>query len=585
MPHDWITAPLADPEFAREWIHALPSTSGKIRCIFPLRLSMNDPDPIDARLTGATQARQGSSGGVWQVNTRGRKVVEMSLPELAASVKAGRLSGRTLVWHDGMPAWTPLGEVPELSRITQDSEPPTSGARFIGNEPESLAGVKSYVSTGSEPPTDPGTLAIYERPLATIEFPDAMDAAPESADEPTPAFGSSRENARTTLPGLAPEDLVPLPSSRPGVAPEPPQRPVGTFPSPVTSSPLGAALSSMARSNPSATPPPPGRSKPHHDVTSYAVAKATPIPSTEALKQALSAADEAATSTPRPLAPPMTNGAVPKPSAPPTLKAAVQKPSTPNAAVQKPLAPAGAVKEPLAPSGAAQKPFAATVISAEPPVPVVPSTRSAASVDVAISTPKASVTASVVAPARSATSLMLRPAIEFLPPIIVQEKEDDGASIITLPLDANFHESTLVLAGRRRPRRWVPLGAAIAAAVGAACLASALTALVVTSRTPATRIVEKRVLVPVAAAPTPATEAQPLPAASTVASTPPDRAQPSSNAESPRPAATERLGSKPETSSAPAKAWRKDDPGALEQAASSSPRRGQRAGFPTNPGF
>lgn len=545
---------------------------------------MNDLDPSDARLTGAAQARLGSSGRVWQVNTRGRKVVEMSLPELAASVKAGKLSGRTLVWQDGMPAWTPLGEVPELSRITQDSEPPTSGARFIGNEPESLAGVKSYVSTGSEPPTDPGTLAIYERPLATIEFPDAMEAAPESADELTPAFGSSRENARTTLPGLAPEDLVPLPSSRPGVAPEPPQRAVAAFPSPVTSSPLGAALSSMARSNPSA-PPPPGRSKPHHDVTSYAVAKATPIPSTEALKQALSAADEAATSTPRPLAPPMTNGAMQKPSAPPTLKAAVQKPSAPNASAQGPLAPVGAEQKPLAPSGAVQKPFAATVVSAEPPVPVVPSTRSVASVDVAISTPKASVTASVVAPARSPTSLLPRPAIEFLPPIIVQEKEDDGASIITLPLDANFHESTLVLAGRRRPRRWVPLGAAIAAAIGSACLASALTALVVTSRTPATRIVEKRVLVPVAATPTAAAEAQPPRAASTVASTAPEHVQPSSNTESPRAAATERLGSKPETSSAPAKAWRKDDPGALEQATSSSPRRGQRAGFPTNPGF
>jgi len=179
---------------------------------------------------------------------------------------------------------------------------------------------------------------------------------------------------------------------------------------------------------------------------------------------------------------------------------------------------------------------------------------------------------------------MPRPAIEFLPPIIVQEKDDDGASIITLPLDANFHESTLVLAGRRRPRRWVPLGAAIAAVAGAACLASALTALIVTSRTPATRIVEKRVLVPIAATPIPTPEAQQPRAASTVAALPPERGQPPSNAESPKSAATERGATKPETSSAPAKAWRKDDPGPLEQAASSAPRH-QRAGFPTNPGF
>src|SRR3954471_11256848 len=320
-----------------------------MRCIFPLRLSMNDADSIDVGRAAATQARLSSAERVWQVNPRGRKLAELGLEQHAASLKAGKLSGKTLVWREGMPAWTPLGEVPELSRVTQDSEPPTSGARFIGNEPESLAGTKSYVSTGSEPPTDPGTLAIYERPLATIEFPDAMDAVPESVDEPTPAFGSSLENARVTLPGLAPEDLAPLPSSRPGAAPEPPRAQAG-FPWPVTSSPLGAALSSMARSNPSATPLPAGRSKPQHDVTSYAVAKATPMPSTEALQQALSAADEAAASTPRPLAPSV---AAQKPSAP---SVAAQRPSAPSVAAQRPSAPSVAAQKPSAPNADAKKP-------------------------------------------------------------------------------------------------------------------------------------------------------------------------------------------------------------------------------------
>ncbi|HSU42181.1 MAG TPA: hypothetical protein VLJ38_21520, partial [Polyangiaceae bacterium] len=96
-----------------------------------------------------------------------------------------------------------------------------------------------------------------------------------------------------------------------------------------------------------------------------------------------------------------------------------------------------------------------------------------------------------------------------------------------------------------------------------------------------TRIVEKRVLVPVAA-PTPvAPEVQPHPAGS-VATT---QTPPPSNAESPKPAATERVVSKSDASAAPAKSWRKDDPGPLEQAASTSPRHGQRVGFPTNPGF
>jgi hypothetical protein len=180
-------------------------------------------------------------------------------------------------------------------------------------------------------------------------------------------------------------------------------------------------------------------------------------------------------------------------------------------------------------------------------------------------------------------SFVPRPAIEFLPPIIVQEKEDDGASIITLPLDADFHESTLVLSGRRRQRRWVPLGAAIAAAVGSACLASALTALVVGSRTPVTRIVEKRVLVPVAATPNAAAEAPST--ASIGAAAPAERTAPASNSEPAKPAATERVSSKTESNGASTKPWRKDDPGALEQAPASSTRRELRAGFPTNPGF
>ena len=555
---------------------------------------MNDADSVDVGWTRAAQARLGAAGRVWQVNTRGRKVVEMGLAELAASVKSGKLSGKSLVWCDGMAAWTPLGEVTDLKRIVQDSEPPTSGARLIADEAEPLAGTKSYVSAGSEPPTDPGTLAVYERPLATIEFPDAIDALPESVDEPTPAFGATtRAEARTTLPGLAPEDLVPLPSSTRLTAPEPavpplPPRLQAGFPFPVSSSPLGAALSSMARSNPTATPLPDGRAKPQPDVTSYAVAKATPIPSSEALKQALSAADEAAVSTPRPLAPSASTGAV-------------QKPPTPSPS-------GGALQRAFAPStsgDASPKPFASTVISATPPKAVFPAAASAAlklssppatkpltpssSATTApnAATPAAAPTenAAPAAPPKLPSSLVPRPAIEFLPPIIVQEKEDDGASIITLPLDANFHESTLVLAGRRRQRRWVPLGAAIAAAVGAACLASALTALVVRSRTPMTRIVEKRVLIPVAATPAAAADAPAPLAAGTVATPPAERAAPPANSETAKPAATERISSKSESSGAPAKPWRKDDPGALEQAASSSARRELRAGFPTNPGF
>ena len=67
---------------------------------------MSDADSVDVGW-GATAPpeRTGVPERLWQVNTRGRKVVEMALAELTASVKSGKLSARTLVWCEGMPAW------------------------------------------------------------------------------------------------------------------------------------------------------------------------------------------------------------------------------------------------------------------------------------------------------------------------------------------------------------------------------------------------------------------------------------------------------------------------------------------------
>jgi hypothetical protein len=176
-----------------------------------------------------------------------------------------------------------------------------------------------------------------------------------------------------------------------------------------------------------------------------------------------------------------------------------------------------------------------------------------------------------------------------LPPIIVQEKEDDGTSLLSLPLEPEHHESTLILSGRRRARRWVPLNAAIAAVAGAACLASAITALVVRAPAPVTRIVEKRVVVPTPVAAEPTVEApHPAPQSS------PSEAPTSATSEAPRSkpiVLAERAAvpaeRKSDGTSAPAtkaREWRRDDPGSLDTPAS-PPRREQRAGFPTNPGF
>jgi hypothetical protein len=174
-----------------------------------------------------------------------------------------------------------------------------------------------------------------------------------------------------------------------------------------------------------------------------------------------------------------------------------------------------------------------------------------------------------------------RPAIEFLPPIIVQEKEDDGASLLNLPLDVPFHESTLVLSGRKRAQRWVPLNAAVAAAVGAACLASALTAVVVKARPQPARIVERRILV----SPPPTAAVAVVEAPRPTATTEPPAAKPPNDPATIAPAPVVERKSDSGGSGKPREGWRREDPGALDAPAASTARRELRAGFPTSPGF
>ncbi|HEV8550159.1 MAG TPA: GYF domain-containing protein [Polyangiaceae bacterium] len=480
---------------------------------------MTDADSLDHGWGSGSNAGP-SPASVWQVNTRGRKVVEMTLAELSGSVKSSKVTRRSLVWTEGMAEWTPLEDVMALAKLLRDSEPPPSGTR--PRLDELTSGGAPYGSV-SDSTTNTDALAVYERPLATIEFPEAIEAA-EPADEPTPAVitpsrnvainpgpAAGRSPSTPVAASPAPEierdepDLPPLPSIR-ATLPGP------LFLPPVTASPLGAALST--------------------------------------------AVDPAKAGPPRP---------APRPAAPPMLeRATAAGTATPSAAVS------------------------ATAVTTDTP---------------------------------SATKRP-RPAIEFLPPIIVHEKEeDDGASaILELPLhgafqrpklrEAPFSESTLVLSGRKRAR-WVPLNAAIALGVGAACLASALTAVAVRSHpTPPARVVEKPVAAPAvaqASTPTATKTAIPEPVAHpeiaakpAVAGAP--RAETARSSSEPR-ADAPRAGDGPRTATSesrppksdvnksdsgaatprPRESWR-DDPGSLEDS-KPSPRREARAGFPTNPGF
>jgi hypothetical protein len=134
---------------------------------------MTDADSLD-HAWGTPEVAPATS---WQVNTRGRKVSEMTLVELGTSIRAGKLTGRTLVWSEGMSAWTPIGDVPALAKLLRDSTPPPPS----GTRPrlEDLIGNRPYGVTG-DATTETAGIAIYERPLAFLEFPaDLTDSVEE----------------------------------------------------------------------------------------------------------------------------------------------------------------------------------------------------------------------------------------------------------------------------------------------------------------------------------------------------------------------------------------------------------------------
>lgn len=513
---------------------------------------MSDADSIDRGWGAAALDGTTLKAGVWQVNTRGRKVVAMTEPELAASFKAGKLTARSLVWSDGMSEWTPLGDVPQLAKLLRESVPPESGTR--PRLDEITSGTEAY-GAGGEVTTNTGGLAVYERPLALIEFPENVEPA-EPADEPTPAFltptatpvAKAKTAASAPLPKVAPREPQPEAKSAPKAAPAPVSKPAPT--------------SKVVR------------------------VEDTPEPSTVPAKAAISAPEAA---PPAPPLPPL-----------PSIRATLPGPLFPEPVLASPLAAA------LSSTAASQRP--STPVPRIPtPLPAPPPLASAFATKSAPTLPNAAVASA------EAQALVKppRPAIEFLPPIIVHEKEDDdGASaILELPLhpsslmEAPFSESTLVLSGRKRARRWIPLNAALALCVGAACLAASLTALVVRSRpTPPPRVVEKIVTVPAPVAPPPpitVATSEPAPApvvtaearvkaspaettAAATGSEPTDRKPEGGKSEATKTDAAKGGASEAATPAPRREAARPDPSGLVDDV---KPRREARAGFPTSPGF
>jgi len=60
----------------------------------------------------------------WFVGVDGRQQGPFDADDLAAQARAGSLTGSTLVWRNGMPAWSPAGEVAELASVLAAVPPP-----------------------------------------------------------------------------------------------------------------------------------------------------------------------------------------------------------------------------------------------------------------------------------------------------------------------------------------------------------------------------------------------------------------------------------------------------------------------------
>lgn len=60
----------------------------------------------------------------WHVAVNGQTSGPFSAQQLAAGISSGEVTSATLVWSNGMPAWQPAGQVPQLSNSFQTPPPP-----------------------------------------------------------------------------------------------------------------------------------------------------------------------------------------------------------------------------------------------------------------------------------------------------------------------------------------------------------------------------------------------------------------------------------------------------------------------------
>lgn len=155
---------------------------------------------------------------LWYVDLGGTETVQMTIEQLIIARRSGKLGEGALVWREGMPRWRPVGTlIPATSIAAQARPTPVPPAP---SRPPLPAPLPSRPAPRPPPPAPQrsaasstpaegslGSLASYERPVATLEF--ALER-PEDA-QPSPATLSPLPSAPRTPSRPPPRSLTPMP--------------------------------------------------------------------------------------------------------------------------------------------------------------------------------------------------------------------------------------------------------------------------------------------------------------------------------------------------------------------------------------
>jgi len=94
-----------------------------VDCMFnPIECAKKTP-PATTPAGGETTTAAADTSE-WYAENQGQRVGPMPRTQLDSMVTSGQVTAQTLVWREGMSAWTPAGSVPELGESFKKVPPP-----------------------------------------------------------------------------------------------------------------------------------------------------------------------------------------------------------------------------------------------------------------------------------------------------------------------------------------------------------------------------------------------------------------------------------------------------------------------------